>query len=237
MQPFRKGSTMYASTCLPGVSLTWREEHVVVTLPELVPVWSNAVYHGGSWLTERIVNHMVTTEFDCSDPVQHMRNKCEQWEYHPVTSVGLITAAKLSHTSLKEKEGDAFSVLCCTTAGTLNAARAGIPRQVHSDYKPGTINTVIIVDGDIGQAAVWNLVMTATEAKCAALADTQLIDGETGKVATGTTTDAIVIAVINSGRYRAEHLYAGTATTIGNTIGCLVYDTVSEAVRTQHEVD
>ncbi|MDG0874142.1 adenosylcobinamide amidohydrolase [Paenibacillus thiaminolyticus] len=240
MQPCREGIRSYASEVMSGVSVCWGSETMTVELPERTPVWSSAVWNGGSKLASRIMNRMVRTGFDCSDPVAYMQEICLRQGYAPATTVGLMTAAKVTHASVMEEEGDGFSLLCVTTAGTGNAARAGMPRQVYSAYeplKPGTINTIIVLDGKLAEAAVWNAVITATEAKCAALDDLRVIDKETDRVATGTTTDAVAIAIADSGRYEAVHRYAGTATTLGAAVGRLVYGTVAEAVRTQREDD
>ena len=78
-------------------------------------------------------------------------------------------------------------------------------------------------------AAMVNAVITATEAKAAALQDLGIVDPLHNAAATGTTTDAIVIAVSQSDRYGVRHAYAGSATTIGSAIGKAVYDTVYEA--------
>ncbi|NKI20106.1 adenosylcobinamide amidohydrolase [Paenibacillus dendritiformis] len=240
MQPCREGIRSYASEVMAGVTVSWRSDTMTVELPHRAPVWSSAVWNGGTALASRIVNRMVQSGFDCSDPVAYMKELCLQQGYAPDATVGLMTAAKVTHASVMEEEGDGFSLLCVTTAGTGNAARAGLPRQVYSacePLKPGTINTIIVLDGRLAEAAVWNAVMTATEAKCAALDDLKVIDRETGRVATGTTTDAVAIAIVDSGRYEAVHRYAGTATTLGAALGRLVYGTVAESVRTQREDD
>ncbi len=80
-----------------------------------------------------------------------------------------------------------------------------------------------------------NALMTAVEAKAAALQDVGLRDPDNGLIATGTTTDAIVLGVSGNSAYGAVHEYAGTATTVGAAIGKLVYDTAYEAVVTQGE--
>ncbi|MFD2875687.1 adenosylcobinamide amidohydrolase [Paenibacillus rhizoplanae] len=117
------------------------------------------------------------------------------------------------------------------TAAAGNAARAGSQRSVLAAYRPGTINIMLGIDGWLSQSAMVNAVMTATEAKAAALADLGIKDSENGLSATGTTTDAMVVAVSGSRRYAAEHVYAGTATDLGGAIGRLVYSTVTESLR------
>ncbi|MNN81267.1 Adenosylcobinamide amidohydrolase [compost metagenome] len=105
-------------------------------------------------------------------------------------------------------------------------------------YRPGTINIMLGIDGLLTPAAMVNAVMTAAEAKAAALADLGITDPENGLIATGTTTDAVVLAVSGSRRYGAEHVYAGTATDLGGAIGRLVYAAVTgslQSVKTVQE--
>ena len=101
-------------------------------------------------------------------------------------------------------------------------------------YVPGTINIMLWLNGRMTSGAMVNAVQTAVEAKAAALADAGVLDSENGLPATGTTTDAIVIAVGQAVEVEEPQpmiTYSGTATTAGAAIGRLVYDTVTESLR------
>jgi len=264
MQPYRTGIKVVRSQAIPGVTVAWRDAHATVEWNERAAIYSSAFFRGGRAEGKRIVNYMVDRFFDSDDPVQHMREKCAEWGYTEQDTVGLMTAAKVTHMSLEEVEGDQFALLCCVSAGTSNAARAGAVRTTYSAYvfpqapvqeqeiaegrtscipnsgasmKPGTINILVVIDGRLKEAAIMNALMTITEAKTAALMDLGIRDAESGRAATGTTSDAAAIAVLDSGRYIGEHQYAGTATTIGDSLARLVYDAVTEAVSTQAEGD
>lgn len=180
------------------------------------------------------VNGKVPLDYRCHQPEGMMGVQIEQWGYPRQETVGLLTAAKLTHASFFAEEGDQFRLLVCATAGTGNAARAGRRRDTFPAYQAGTINIFVLIDGKLTPSAMVNGVMTATEAKCAALQDLEIAD-RYGGVATGTTSDAIVVAASQSERYHGIHAFAGTATTIGNAIGRLVYQAVYEAVATQSE--
>lgn len=235
-QPFRgQAASVYSSGLWPGLSIRFYGDHILYTLPSTLDCLSSAVYGGGHGPAERIVNWKVPLDYACGDPVKDFRDMFSHWNYPPEGTVGLQTAAKLTHASIREEEGDEFKLVCCTTTGTRNSARAGSHREVFSAHQPGTINTVLLVDARMTLSAMVNAVITATEAKAAALQDRGIADSVTGLAATGTTTDAVVLAVSQSSVYSAIHPYAGTATTIGGAIGRLVYDTVSESAATQHE--
>lgn len=88
------------------------------------------------------------------------------------------------------------------------------------------------LNGQMTPSAMVNAIQTAVEAKAAALADAGIMDSENGQTATGTTTDAIVLA-IRQAEHESQplHAYAGTATAMGAAIGRLVYDTVTESLQ------
>lgn len=233
-QPFRSG-IIYESILLRGVSLRLLEDRIETHCPDRMYALSSAVHPGGFSYAEKIINWKVPLTYQCDDPAQDIVRLCGQWGCDHQHMIGLITAAKLTHASITELEGDRFNLLCCTTVGTRNAARAGLTRNTFSAYKPGTINTIILIDGQMTEAAMVNAIITATEAKTAALQQLGIVERANGQSATGTTTDAIVIAVTQHAHWNAVHAYAGAATTIGCSIGEAVYETVHEATRTQQE--
>ncbi|RIX51699.1 hypothetical protein D3P08_14850 [Paenibacillus nanensis] len=234
-QPFRKGSS-YQSELWQGLELRLMEDRIAMKAPGELYTLSSAVLSGGFSRSSVFVNWKVPLHYDCSDPVSDLLRQCRIWGYNPSETVGLITAAKLTHASVIEKDGDKFRLICCTTAGTRNAAKAGSPRTTFSAYTAGTINTMLVIEGAMTMSAMVNAVMTATEAKAAALWELGIRDSGSGELATGTTSDAIVIGVSQTPIQGAVHAYAGTATTIGCAIGEAVYESVLESAGTQQEV-
>ncbi|TVY04366.1 adenosylcobinamide amidohydrolase [Cohnella terricola] len=237
VQPFRGGSAAhYQASLWPELDIRFAVDHVSIEAgaPNFQTL-SNAPYRGGWGSGSRFVNWKVPLNYDCSDPSAMMRAELGRWGYDPAMVVGLQTAAHITHTSFAEETGDEFKLLVCSSAGTGNAARAGLHRETFSAYTPGTINIMVLVDGKMTDEAMVNAVISATEAKSAALADLEVRDRSHDRIATGTSTDAVLIAVSQSDQYSSIHRYAGSVTTIGNAIGRLVYETVHEAVRTQGE--
>lgn len=238
-QPFRAAEQMttYASACWPGMEFRYdpTRYHIQMAAPMPLTALSSAPYAGGLTLADHIVNVYVHKDYNHKDPIQHLQSEIEAWGYPLSSTIGLLTAAKLTHASIAEAEGDKARIVVCTTAGISNAARAGRARQTFAAYEAGTINTIVAIDGRLAPAALVGAVITATEAKAAALQDLGIADPENGDGATGTTTDTVVVAVSQDARFGAVHQYAGSATTLGNLLGRLVYDTVYEAVRTQGE--
>ncbi|USB34136.1 adenosylcobinamide amidohydrolase [Paenibacillus sp. YPG26] len=221
----------YRSEAYPGLRLVRGERHISVNLPGPVDALGSAVYGGGMVRLQRMVNIYVDRFYRCDDPERDIRDLLQRWEYPLEMTAGLLTAVRLEHTAVAEELDDEASVFICATAGVSNGARAGTARTTFpADYVPGTINLIIAVDGRMTSAAMVNAIITATEAKAAALADLGVPDAENGLTATGTTTDAVIIGVSQNPAYGQLHPYAGTATHIGGRIGRLVYSAVREAL-------
>lgn len=231
-QPFQTTNS-YQSSIWSGLTVTYQEEHLLVTSPVPLQTVSSALWGGGlKDEAQYFVNWQVPLTYRCANPVELMREQIEKWGYPTEYTIGLQTAAYIKQASICEAQGDRFSLLCLATAGISNAARAGRLRETFSSYQCGTINLFLFVDGKLTPAAMVNGLIIATEAKAAALQDLHIRDEE-AEIATGTTTDALVLAVSQRDTYgEAIHQFAGAATTIGNAIGRLVYQCVVEALST-----
>lgn len=233
-QPFREGKSNWRPSIWPDIQFNYLEDHIVIHSEKTLNTVSSALWRGGTCEANHFINGRVPLDFACDDPVEMMRDFIQKRGYSETKSIGLLTAAKLSHASIQTEEGDKFRVVVCATAGTGNSARAGQKRETFCSYQAGTINIFVLIDSHLTPAALVNGIITATEAKSAALQELQIID-RYGGIATGTTSDAIVLASRQYEQGMGFHAYAGTATTIGNTIGRLVYQSVHEAVATQKD--
>ena len=222
--------TYYKSAAWPGLTLTRHERHLLLQSPAHMDCLSSAIYGGGLRRIDRVANIYVDRFYDCNHPEQDVEKLFQDWGFTPQSSAGLLTAVRLEHAAVLEEQGKDASLFCCTTAGVSNGARAGSERTTFPVYQPGTINIMLILDARMTQAAMVNAVITAVEAKAAALADLGVRDAENGLTATGTTTDAIVLGVSQSSSYPIEHRYCGTATDLGAAMGRLVYGTVQESL-------
>ncbi|MFE4710811.1 adenosylcobinamide amidohydrolase [Paenibacillus sp. NPDC056722] len=226
-----ENTTKYTSLVFPGLTLERKEDHLLLAFPSEVDGLSSAVYGGGMIRLTRAVNLFVNQDYECSDPVRDMENKLREWGYPAAGCAGLMTAVPLELAAIAEEDIGSAAIFCCVTSAAGNAARAGVVRPVLKAYRPGTINIMLGIDGQLSPAAMVNAAMTAVEAKAAALADLGIVDNENGLTATGTPTDAIVLGVSQSRRYHAEHVYAGTATDLGGAIGRLVYGAVTTSLQ------
>lgn len=226
-QSFKK-QLQHISTVWPELRIERKEDHLIFESPTPLEAFSSAVYGGGFHMARHFLNWQVPLKYASNDPVQQIEQQVQKWGYPQQQTIGLQTAAKIELGSIHEVIGDQFRMVVCVTAGVGNRARSGKKRKTYSAYEYGTINTFIFIDSCLTHSAMINGIITATEAKTAALQDLHIKD-EAGEWATGTTTDSVVIAVSQNDFYPTHH-FAGTATTIGNAIGILVYDALTEIV-------
>jgi adenosylcobinamide amidohydrolase len=113
----------------------------------------------------------------------------------------LTTAVTMEHAALSEKSYKEFKVSCFATAGVKNnALRMGtdegdwVERKGLYQNTLGTINIILLTNVNLTDGAMARAVITATEAKTAALQDLDIRSTLTPKrQATGTGTDDIII--------------------------------------------
>lgn len=181
---------------------------------------------GGFGYHSVLVNRQVPKNFLTDDPVEEMHQFLKSVGPEEKSIAGLMTSAwikDVGHSSLSIGE---LSVSSWVTAGFSNRTRAGLTLDESKLY-PGTINLIVVIDGHLTDAAMVNAVITATEAKAAALQELD-IRLSTGELATGTSTDAIVIGCTG---HSSERNYAGTATQLGFLVGKTVYEALMETGR------
>ena len=174
-----------------------------------------------------IINHTVRKSYNCDHPDQDLARLAAKIGLGDGV-VGLMTAVDVRQTVVRSGIRKDLAVAAACTAGTGNACAAGIPVTLGKNAAvPGTINIVVLVDGNLTGAAMVNAVITATEAKTRAIfqAGIRLPDGG---MATGTTTDAIVIACTGRGKPLP---YAGAATELGCLVGHTVYRAVMQGLK------
>ncbi|MFC9775082.1 adenosylcobinamide amidohydrolase [Paenibacillus chitinolyticus] len=143
---------------------------------------------------------------------------------NPVNGIGAAEPNAATAAAAAAAADTGIAVSAWVTVGYSNMARAGRGLPASALF-PGTINIIVAVEGELTDEAMVNAVITATEAKAAALQDLG-VALEDGSGATGTTTDAVLIASTQRGRL---HRYAGTATYLGHMIGRSVYEAAMQS--------
>jgi iron complex transport system ATP-binding protein len=223
---------------MEGMSARVRTSHrvidrtLVIDLEGRKRVLSSAPHGGGVTLASYILNHQVEATSPATsdlsktftDPAHFLRKIASRLGIRACT-VGLMTAVPMTQLVTARADSDGLWVECFATVGVTNAVRAGEwPLQSsHCDSpgKPGTINLILVTNGSLSHAAMVGVVQVATEAKTGVLRDHRVPSCRDGSPATGTGTDAVVIAGSLRGQ-GPSHIYSGTHTVIGALVGRVV---------------
>ena len=138
-------------------------------------------------------------------------------------AVGLLTSRRL-HGYVESGAGSGCHVVA--TVGLSNALAAGDPVSF-TPRKAGTINIVCALAEPLTKEAALEALALAAEARTAALLEARVPSVVSGRDASGTGTDCIVIAYPEDG---AGADYCGKHTELGRRIGWHVRDAIGRGV-------
>lgn len=202
---------------------------LVIRSVSLLKTLSSAVLNGGLREATAIINQQVPIDYDDTDPEGFLKAIVRNLDLPPENVIGLMTAVDVRNVAVATQQDQGLTVSAIVTAGVSNPATAGDTVVSHIK-RSGTINIILLIDGNLTEGCMVNAVKTATEAKSAALRELDIRSRFSGEPASGTTTDAIVVACTGLGE---PMKYAGTATKLGELIGKSVKKAVKEAIEKQ----
>ncbi|MFC4766498.1 adenosylcobinamide amidohydrolase [Effusibacillus consociatus] len=227
---------------LPDVTLERYDKRLVIKSEVPLRTLSSAVYRGGRQDDIRsILNLTVHKGYRCSDPAEDLKREIRELGL-PDQSIGLMTAVDVKNgvvafESVGSEPDSPLLVVAVVTAGSGNAWRAGTwPSYLGQEqtsalnpfpYPLGTINMVVLIDGTMTDAAMVNAIATVTEVKTAIFYERGIRCPGSGQMATGTTTDAVVIATTGRGQSME---YGGPGTVVGTLIAQAVTKALNEAL-------
>lgn len=209
-----------------GIQIT--EEHIFIHAMAPLRTMSSGVVGSGVGWHQTFVNRHVDKNYDCSDHRQEMSDYLRKNGFDPTETIGMMTAVMVEDLAYRMLTADDFSVMVVVTAGVGNAVDASKSDQHSFKMVPGTINTWVFVNGELTEEAFIQSIMTATEAKVKVMEYEEVLDSVTGTLATGTSTDSILIAATQKGK-KLE--FAGTITPLGKLISKGVYEATTEAIQ------
>jgi adenosylcobinamide hydrolase len=190
---------------IAGVEIAVGPDAVWVQSATPLRVLSSAVVGGDLDATRNVVIMHVGRGYDCADPTADLRAFARGLGIlEPF--VGLMTAAWTHEARIAWEDADGVRVGAVATVGLGVPVAAGVTPPVA--WRPSTINVVVVLDASLERAAAVNGVITVTEAKVGALLDAGVTAAE-GAPATGTVTDAVVLAWTGRGP-RVPYLGPGT---------------------------
>lgn len=223
-----------------GIKLVLKENVLAVLSDEPLNTVSSAFHNGGGLKkTKAILNIEVVKS--CSD--QHLHSDPDAYIVDSSKKfglsenfIGMITAAAVENFSLVSKRNGELAVSVIATAAdnagnTCNFAETA-GETIEVKHVEGTINIIIVIDGNPTESSLASTVITATEAKMAALRELDIRSRFSGDQATGTVTDAVVVAETGRG---APIVYAGPASELGQLVGYCTSKAVKEAIMKGNE--
>ncbi|MBI4509897.1 MAG: adenosylcobinamide amidohydrolase [Deltaproteobacteria bacterium] len=184
-----------------------------------------AICGGGLWKS-RTVAWLEVSDRDLRPPVDarrflHARLSALGDE----DAVGLLTSRSLDAFTEASRSDGALETRCVATVGLGNALRAGDPpgKGPHS----GTINILCHVSAPLSDEALLEALALCAEARALAVREAEVTSTTTGKPASGTGTDCIVVAA-PEGAEPIQHV--GKHTVVGHLIGHVVHEAVRRGV-------
>jgi adenosylcobinamide amidohydrolase len=208
---------------IAGVEVAVDAEAVIVTARAPLTVLSSAVAGGGLGQARSIVNLHVERGCPWEDAEARLAPFAARRRL-PAPCVGLLTAAWTERAEVAAESAGGVHALVVVTVGLSNAVTAGW--SAAATATPGTINTIAVVDARVEPAALVNLALTLTEVKALVLAaaGVRSPDGP----ASGTSTDAVVVAVTGRG---APARFGGPISAAGWIVARAARDALTAGVR------
>ncbi len=185
--------------------------HLKSDLP--LRVASTAPYGGGIRKVRHILSLKVDESLECQRPERFARARTRGMELDE-PFVCLLTGVSLDCAKVAAREAPDMRAVAVVTAGGRNLCVVGLSPAWNAPGC-GTINIIAIVDARLSDAALLNLLTVTTEAKALALRERGVLTEE-GFPATGTSTDAVVVACTGNG---PSQRYGGPLTVPGHLVG------------------
>ena len=184
-----------------------------------------------------VFNHHLSQEnidyLENHDLHDYLIKHCQSLDIDSNYSTGLTTLAEMNHISIVTKSYRNLEVTALTTAGVrTNAVRAGDSAAFYEENgKFGTINSIILINANLGYETLLDAFMTATEAKTVALNELKIPSQYSNGYATGTGTDGLCVF----SNLESENVLtnAGKHSKLGELIGQVVIESVKKAVKKQ----
>lgn len=221
------------------------DDCLVVELPLNCNSLSTSVLNGGYKENLRAVfNHQLTQELvdELEDqPIQdYMFKKAKKLGFSPDKASGLLTAANIKNFAVSKKSFMELDVTSIVTGGvTCNAGTAGDEASFYEEdgkfiTKIGTINTILIIDAHLDECTLTKAMITAVEAKSAALQRLMIPSKYSTEIATGTGTDGIILISNMNSKHKFHN--ASKHSKLGELIGTSIIESTINALSNESNI-
>lgn len=204
------------------------KEYIHIQFDQPLRTLSNGVIGDGIQWLKHFCNFHVEKNYNCSEPDRDLRNWMTKYSIPYEQAVGMMTAVQLEDVVIRHEEFESIQMLAVVTAGTGNAVDITSRSHFKAKQTIGTINIMLFIDSHFTDGALVNAYMSATEAKTKALLDMNIKDPHSNTIATGTSTDSLLLGLTQQGERTP---YAGSGTIVGKGIGRIVYEATKEAIQ------
>ena len=195
---------------------------------------SSAIFNGGYKKVKAVLNVGVPEGYNDRslhiDPLELITSSAAKLNLTQ-DYLAMVTAAKIKNYATTTQKTPDFSVTVAATAGCSHGESSGESMDV--EESPGTINIIVFIEGNPTDSCMIASLITATEAKSAALRDFDVRSFYSGDSATGSITDSVTVATINKGK---SIIYGGPASKTGQMIGYCTRKAVTEALVKQEPI-
>jgi adenosylcobinamide amidohydrolase len=228
---------------IKNISAEIKNQTLVIWSKTPLKILSSALLNGGLIEANGIINVQVPegsgsdmNDMHWSGPENFLIKAANQLQLSKVKVVGLMTAAEMKNVVASTEKYNDVTISVFVTAGATVAVTAGEPAASKRSQlqKIGTINIIVIVDGNLTDGSMVEVIKTVTEAKTVALRELDIRSRFSGDLATGTLTDSVAVGCTKRGE---PIQYAGTFTIIGELIGKCVREGVKKGIFKQENIE
>ena len=227
MKTLETGGTLHATA-----------DHILLTFENPRPSLSTAIYGGGFKNIRHALNQKLIVRFESEkdlpggSPEKFLELSLIGLGCDLSESSALLTAAKMEwHRHIVKKSGDLIVEAIVTGASEKTAVRAGDPAMYDEKdghfFSCGTINIMMTTNANLAPYLMARAFITITEGKTAAFQDAGIAAVETGRPATGTATDGIILICDPKGPVYTD---AGTFSRLGELLAAAAHDGVYECL-------
>lgn len=217
-----------------GIKFIVKDNVLAFTSPEGFDTFSSAVFNGGAKHVRNVLNIGVPPGYSNivlhMDPMALITMSAAKLDIRK-DYLAMVTAANVHNFSLVSKKNEECTVYVAATAGCSHGESSG--ETIKIEEITGTINIIVLIDGAPVQSCLAAAMITATEAKSAALHDFDVRSRYTGDLATGSITDSVTVATTSKG---IPIVLGGPASKMGQLVGACARQAVTEALLRQEPV-
>ncbi len=242
---------MRLQTSIDFVKADVDRHKLLISSERPLAVLSSAVHNGGFRKANKIIsihvpednNENCNRNMDDLDKELHenpeiiLKRALVKLGIDPDEVVGIMTHADVRNVEVSHQRHQDITLSAFVTAGVEVAATAGeLTISKPNSFKidtVGTINVILLIDGNLTESCMVDVVKTVIEAKTVALRELDIRSCFSGDLASGTVTDSVVVACTKRG---APVKYAGTATVLGELIGKSVKESLKKSLYNEQQV-